>query len=74
MKTTKQRDGEGPHCENTISAAAAEGKQVKTMLNATVKPEDRAFGRQLSTNNNEAAGATILLQIAPDSKPCTKVS
>ena len=58
--TTKQRDGEGPHSENIISAAT-EGKHVKTIMNATVNPEDRAFGRQLSTNNNEAAGATILL-------------
>ena len=44
MKTTKQRDGDGPtaHSENIV--AAAEGKHIKT-TSAAVNPEDRAFGR-----------------------------
>jgi len=36
--------------------------------------EERKFGRQLSTNNNEAAGATITLQVMPDIKEKPNVS
>lgn len=36
--------------------------------------EDRKFGRQLSTNTNEAAGATITLQVVPDLKEKVNVS
>ena len=36
--------------------------------------KDRKFGRQLSTNNGEAGGATISLQVMPDSKYKPNVS
>ena len=78
MKTTKQqRDVDGPtaHSENIIGAAGAEGKGMAAKKAAANHREDRAFGRQLSTNNGEAAGAaTLYLSIAPNAKQCIKVS
>lgn len=38
------------------------------------KPEERKFGRQLSTNNGEAAGQQPMLQVAPDVKAKINVS
>lgn len=36
--------------------------------------KDRKFGRQLSTNNGEAAGVSITLQVMPDTKCKPNVS
>ena len=42
--------------------------------NGTSGQKDRKFGRQLSTNNGEAGGATISLQVVPDIKSKPNVS
>ncbi len=62
--------------ESTENAQAMPVSKTKppSMTITASRPEERAFGRQLSTNNGEATGQMHMLALAPDSKDNFNVS
>lgn len=56
--------------ESTENAQAMPMSKTKppSMTIQASRPEERAFGRQLSTNNGEATGQMHMLAVAPETK------
>ena len=54
--------------ENNLNSGVPNNKthQVVKSAAGSQNNSDRSFGRQLSTNNGEACGNAIMLQIAPE--------
>ncbi len=59
--------------ENAQAMPMSKTKPPSMTIQAS-RPEERAFGRQLSTNNGEATGQMHMLAVAPETKDNFNVS